>query len=482
MNSLENYFFPYREGIIGTEHKVSRNNQSKSLIYADWTASGRLYEPIERYINQELGPYIANTHTESNETSRVMTKAYHEAQDIIKAHVNADDNDILLFTGNGSTAAVNKLQRLMALKGPRVGDEPLPVVFVTHMEHYSNHASWLACDVEVVVIPAAKGKPASDLAAFKRLLSAYQGRKIIGAFSAASNASGVCTQLSSLAALVHQYGGVCIADFAAAAPYLEINMHPERDECRLDAVFFSPHKFLGGPGASGVLIFNKNLYQLNTPDQPGGGTVESVDKQGNPTYIADITQREDGGTPGTLQAVRAALAVVLKEKMGVKNILAREKELRFLLAQQLREISGLHIVEDQPVEKLGIISFFVNNLDHNDIAEELDNQFAIQVRGGISCAGYYAHHIFKKEFEKLGCGVKSATPAGWVRISLHPTMTTAEINEIGTAVKAVVEQLKSNKKASSKLSTDKLMALREVELFSPTINWNKQNEGVAVGI
>ena len=309
MNSLEHYFFPYREGIIGTEHKVTRNNQSTYLIYADWTASGRLYEPIERYINNELGPYIANTHTESNETSRVMTKAYHEAQEIIKAHVNADDDDILLFTRNGTTAAVNKLQRLMALKGASLDKATRPVVFVTHMEHYSNHASWLACDVEVVVIPAAKNKPASDIPAFKRLLDSYKGRRIIGAFSAASNASGICTQLSALAALVHRYDGICIADFAAAAPYVEINMHPQREECRLDAVFFSPHKFLGGPGASGVLIFNKSLYCLTEPDQPGGGTVESVDKLGNPTYIKDITQREDGGTPGTIQAVRFSRSI-----------------------------------------------------------------------------------------------------------------------------------------------------------------------------
>ncbi len=244
-----------------------------------------------------------------------------------------------------------------------------------------------------------------------------------------------------------RHGGYCFVDFAASAPYVDIDMHPANKKQQLDAIFFSPHKFLGGPGSAGVLIFNNKLYKNNIPDSPGGGTVKWTNRWGGYSYISDIEVKEDGGTPGFLQGIKAALVVSLKEKMGISNIQNREKELTELAFRELSKIRGLHILANDIKERLGVFSFYIDNIHHNLATSILNDRFGIQVRGGCSCAGTYGHFLLdvdvsmsKEITDKIDAGDLSMKP-GWIRLSLHPTMTDDELLFIIDAIRQTVENV-----------------------------------------
>lgn len=455
MESLENYFSHFRKNIIGIDQSFESPYGIQKIIYADWIASGRLYNPIEQSLLKNFGPYVGNTHSESSETGTVMTEAYFEAKNIIKKHVNAAPQDVILFCGYGMTAAINKFQRILGLKVceqlleyVKIPDEQKPVVFLTHMEHHSNHTSWLETICDVVVIEPDKSG-VINLDHFTEVLEQYKDRKLkIGSFTAGSNVTGIQPPYYKMAKMIHKYGGLCFVDFAAAAPYVNINMHPDDPEEKLDAIFFSPHKFLGGPGTSGVLLFDSNLYHLKIPDQPGGGTVDWTNPWGGRKYIDDIETREDGGTPGFLQAIKSAIAVKLKEEMGVENILRREHDLLKIALERLSKIPTLHILAPEIKERLGIISFYTEDIHYNLMVKLLNDRFGIQVRGGCSCAGTYGHYLLHvdptrsvKITDKINNGDLSEKP-GWVRFSLHPTMTDKELETVLNAIELIVKNIK----------------------------------------
>lgn len=452
MSVLEQYFDKFRNNIIGIDYEHQTPYGNQKMIYADWIASGRLYEPIEKQMIEKIGPYTANTHTESSTSGSLMTEAYSFSKKIIKKHVNATDDDILITCGFGMTAAIVKLQRIMGLKicGVLSGNNCIdkserPVVFITHMEHHSNQTSWYETSAEVVII-----KPNQDLLVdledLEDKLIKYKDRKVkIGSFTACSNVTGVHTPYKEMAKLMHKYNGICFVDFAANAPYEDIDMNPKNKEERLDAIFFSPHKFLGGPGSSGVLIFHKSLYQTKSPDQPGGGTVEWTNPWGEYEYIANIEAREDGGTPGFLQSMRIAMAILLKEQMGTKNIIDREHELLEIAFKKLKKIKNLHILAENIENRLGVISFYIENIHYNLIVKLLSDRYGIQVRGGCACAGTYGHYLLDVSYEKsknitskISLGDLSEKP-GWVRLSLHPCMTNNELEFILNAIKEISE-------------------------------------------
>jgi len=463
MSDLEKYFEPFRKNITGIDADIETPYGIKRLVYADWIASGRLYKPIEKRISEEIGPFVGNTHSESSTTGQAMTRAYHLAQKIVKNHVNADENDVLIFTGTGMTSAIAKLQRILGLKVPEqainfcaythgefgkckdIPNNNKPVVFITHTEHHSNHTSWFETLAEVVVL-----EPDSDLKvcpdSLRKEIIKYKDRSLlIGSFSACSNVTGYMPDYYELAEIMHQYNGYCFIDFAASAPYVDINMHPADKKKTLDAIFFSPHKFLGGPGSAGVLVFSKQLYKNNTPDTPGGGTVKWTNRWGGYSYITDIEVKEDGGTPGFLQGIKAALAITLKEKMGIEMIQQREKELCGITFRNLSKVKGVHILAADIKERLGVFSFYIDNLHHNLVTRILNDRFGIQVRGGCSCAGTYGHFLLDVDFkhskeitDKIDAGDLSLKP-GWVRLSLHPTMTLDELIFILEAIKQTVE-------------------------------------------
>lgn len=451
MPALEQYFEPFRKQIIGNDASFESPYGIKKIHYFDWVASGRLYKPIEDKITGVFGPFVANTHTETSETGTRMTLCYRYAHEYIKRHVNAGPNDVIITAGSGMTSVVNKLQRMLSLRtsNRRVSRDcqdmkDRPVVFITHMEHHSNHTSWYETIADVVMIPPSDTLLV-DPDALRQALLNYSDRKFkIGAFTACSNVTGIITPYHELARIMHENQGLCFIDFAASAPYVDINMHPEDPLQKLDAIYFSPHKFLGGPGASGVLVFDSSIYQSEVPDDPGGGTVEWTNPWGEYKYVDDIESREDGGTPGFLQAIRAALAIKLKEEMGVSRMMQREEELVDTAMIGLHRIPGIQILADRSEHRLGIISFYHPHIHFNLIVKLLSDRFGIQVRGGCACAGTYGHFLLAVSYdrshqitEKINHGDLSEKP-GWVRISLHPVMTGEELQYFLESLKEIV--------------------------------------------
>lgn len=448
--SLEGYFGQFRENVIG----IDLQHKGKNIVYADWTASGRLYRPIEDFITNKAGPLVSNTHTEASFTGCAMTNLYHEAQNAIKKHVNANSGDALICSGAGMTSVVNKFQRILGLKIPEkwsdrfeLSEADKPVVFITHMEHHSNQTTWQECAVTVVRVPEdTDGLP--DINALERLIADYKDRPLLlGSFTACSNVTGIKTNYSGLARVMHQFGGYCFVDFAASAPYVDIDMHPQDKMEQLDAVMFSPHKFLGGPGSSGVLVFNTALYKNKVPDHPGGGTVTWTNPWGEHHFFDDIETREDGGTPGFLQTIRTALAIRLKEQMGTDKIKQREHELVTIMYQELLKIPNLEILHKQHTDRLCVFSFYVPNIHFNLIVRLLSDRFGIQTRGGCSCAGTYGHILLgvdEQTSQEITCQIDQgdlSRKPGWVRISLHPTTSDDEARFITASLADIVENI-----------------------------------------
>jgi len=445
--TLESYFDIFRSEIVGQHQTFSSPYGEQRILYADWIASGRMYGPIEKIMSEDIYPFVGNTHTETTVTGSSMTLAYHRAKDIIKRHVNASHKDILISSNSGMTGVVNKLQRILGLKVHEkfttkleIPKEERPIVFVSHMEHHSNQTSWLEtiCDVRVIKACPMGGV---DCGHFQELLEEYAYRRVkIAAITSCSNVTGLFTPYHEIAKLVHKAGGYCFVDFACSAPYIDIDMHPDEEGAHLDAIYFSPHKFLGGPSSSGILLFNSSMYSNKVPDNPGGGTVDWTNPWGEHKYYDAIEAREDGGTPSFLQTMRVALAIQLKEAMTTDKILKREHELLDQVWPKLHAIPNLHILADNQKDRLGIISFYIEELHYNLAVKLLNDRYGIQVRGGCSCAGTYGHYLLEVSYEKsrsitdkINYGDNSNKP-GWVRLSLHPTMTDAEAELVCTAI------------------------------------------------
>jgi selenocysteine lyase/cysteine desulfurase len=448
--NLEKYFKVFRENTIGYKQRYQSPYGQKTMLYADWMGSGRLYLPIEKTMINSIGPFIGNTHTEASENGRLMTRAYALAHQKIKEYVGAGDGDVILTTGFGMTGAIVKFQRILGMKicgelsnHKCLKESEKPVVIVTHMEHHSNQTTWYETNADVVVVEPGENMLV-DLNKLEEVLKKYKDRKKkIGSFTACSNVTGIRTPYHEMARMMHEYGGLAFIDFAASAPYDEINMHPDDPFEKLDAIFFSPHKFLGGPGSSGVLVFDSSLYHSKIPDQPGGGTVDWTNPWGEYKYIDNIEIREDGGTPGFLQAMRTALALELKNQMGITKMHQRETELVAIAFSELRQIPGLHLLAENTKDRLGIISFYIDSIHYNLIVKLLSDRFGVQVRGGCVCAGTYGHYLLNVSHEKSKqitdkinqCDL-SEKP-GWVRLSIHPTLKNEELYYIIDAIKQI---------------------------------------------
>ncbi|MBX7109540.1 MAG: aminotransferase class V-fold PLP-dependent enzyme [Chitinophagales bacterium] len=444
------HFENFRKHIIGLDFEFDGPYGKKKLLYADWIASGRLYQPIEEKIMNGFGPVLGNTHTETNFTGTSMTLAYQEAKKRIKAHVNASNNDALLSVGSGMTGAVTKLQRLLGLKIPEqwvpflhAPPELKPVVFITHMEHHSNQTSWEESYCDVVIVPPDE-EGMVDISLFEEAVQRHNHRPIkYAAITACSNVTGIETPYYQIAEVIHRHGGWCFVDFACSAPYVSINMHPENPLQQLDAIYFSPHKFLGGPGTPGILIFNEAIYHNRVPDQPGGGTVKWTNPWGGHSFLDSIEDREDGGTPAFLQTIKAALCMDLKLQMDPKAMSAREAIITERICNALSAIPHLHILASHIRKRLGVISFYIDAVHYNLVVKLLNDLYGIQVRGGCSCAGTYGHYLLhvspdvsKRITDKIDHGDFSEKP-GWVRLSLHPVMSDEEIDYIIAAIEKI---------------------------------------------
>ncbi len=475
MTDLEQYFENISSNIIGNDISFESPYGTQQVLYADWVASARMYKPIEDKVSQYVLPFVANTHTESNVTGTAMTRAYNESKKIIKRHVNASSSDNLIFCGSGMTAAIAKLQRILGLKVPerfhsylegendeksfrkikkrskvlnqkyRFKENMKPIVFVTHMEHHSNHTSWLETIADVEIIKHNENGEVC-LNHFEELLEKYKSREFkIASVTACSNVTGIESPYHEIAKLIHSYNGVCFADFAASAPYVNIDMHPAEEGAHLDAIFFSPHKFLGGPGTPGVLIFNEALYNNKCPDIPGGGTVSFTSPWYTHDYIDDIEVREDGGTPPFIQGIRAAMVIRLKESITVERIKARKNELLKLFFKELEGQEDIHFLANNIRDRHGIVSFYIRDIHYNLLTKVLNDRYGIQVRGGCACAGTYGHILFDLDIESSNKMRKfilqgdNTYKLGFVRVSLHPTLSNSQCIYITNSIKEIIK-------------------------------------------
>lgn len=448
--TLESYFKQFRNQIIGNEVTFNSFYGKQKMLYADWIASGRLYQPIEDIICEKVGPMMANTHSFSSESGKATTYLYREARKTIKNHVNASTDDILVTTGTGMTGALNKLMRIMKLLpvAHAVSNVNKPVVFLSHMEHHSNQVCWLETNADVVIVPC-NNEGLIDADLLEAEVKKYSNRKLkIGSFTACSNVTGIISPYHKLAKVMHKYDGLCFVDFAASAPYVNINMHPKDEAEVLDAIFFSPHKFLGGPGSCGVLIYNKKLQKNQIPDNPGGGNVKWTSPSGEFGYYDDLETREDGGTPGILQVIRTALAINLKEKMNVEKMKLREEELLKLFYKGIETLAEVNILGSKNEQQIGCVAFNIRNMHYNLVVRLLNDRFGIQVRGGWSCASTYAYYLCEIGGKDTAAIINQiehknlSNKPGWVRLSIHPTMSNDELEFVLEALKQIIQNQK----------------------------------------
>ncbi len=462
-----------RQQIVGVDSTFETPFGERLMSYCDYTASGRCLRFVESYL-QGLQRIYANTHTEDDITGRSMSQLLHEAEESIKESVNAGPKGRIIACGTGATGAIDKLQQLVGVALPpatrknicemladsdskvsceEVGDlfhKSQPVVFIGPYEHHSNEISWresLATTVQVQMDESGN----IDLAHLEELLRdpAYQNRTRIGSFSAASNVTGMRSDVRRISSLLHAHDAIACFDFAACAPYVEIDMNPEPvgdEDPSIDAIFISPHKFLGGPGSSGVLVFNERIYDRDLPPTvSAGGTVDYVGMNGQ-DFIGRIEEREKAGTPGVLQTLKAGLVFQIKDRVGVDFIYKREHELTARAFDRWSEEEGIEILGNpDPAQRVGILSFNLKStvggyLHHKFVTALLNDLFGIQSRAGCSCAGPYGHRLldidddtselYRGAVQHGYCGMKP----GWCRVGLHWVMDDAEADYVIDAI------------------------------------------------
>jgi selenocysteine lyase/cysteine desulfurase len=451
-----------REGVVGSGAKLPTPEGERPLLYFDYIASGRFHREVEDVLNTRVLPFMANTHSETSATGRMMTHWYERAFRRIAGYLNADEGDVVIPVGSGSTAAVNRLIAVMGLRIPStledryemsrlIPDDQRPVVFRSQMEHHSNDITWRETVAETVYIDFDNHGRVSPAHLDEQLARYAHSPLKIGTFSAASNVTGTLNDCHALARVLHRHGALAFFDYAAAGPYVDIDMHPRRadgtpdEEAELDAVFLSVHKFLGGPRAPGLLVASRELFSNRVPSEPGGGTVLYT----SPTehvYLAETSHRETGGTPPIVGSIQAGLCFDLKASIGAARIRRIEHDyMKRALAEWTRE-PAIEVLGNLEAERLGVVSMIFRGLHHNYAVALLNDYFGIQVRGGCMCAGPYGHELLRID-DHVSRGIRAqleqghgGVKPGWVRVGFSPVTTETEFQALLEGVRFVARE------------------------------------------
>lgn len=430
-----------RENVIGRDSCIDTPFGRKRRIYLDYIASGLPFGPVEELITSQVLPWMANTHSEGNASSHRMTSFLEDARRTVAESLGVRDDDAVIFTGSGSTGAINHLIMAMGLRVPdqiakacgcrsKVPPEFRPMVFRSRMEHHSNDIAWRETlgDTRFVGFDRQGRIDWRDLERQLALPEVRERRLLIGTFSAASNVTGIVNDVDALAETMHAGGGLVFFDYAAAAPYLHVDLHPPGGEGRRkDAVFISTHKFIGGPQTPGILAARRSLFSSEVPVVSGGGTVLYTSPWDH-RYLPELESREEGGTPPIVQIIRAGLVFRLKQEVGADLLERAEQELVDRAMRRFAANPAIGLLGSTRARRLGVFSFVLDGgrLHHKLAVRLLNDLHGIQARSGCMCAGTYGHHLLGigKEASK---SIRSAldhggiwSKPGWTRISVSP--------------------------------------------------------------